>query len=81
MFPIFNGQSTPLLILALQGLIFALLLLFRFKRKTNFSDLFLGLILFVTCYSQTCYTLGFIDWYDTFRTTKINYFFTILQFH
>ncbi len=74
MFPDFNAYSTPLLILALQGLIFAILLLVRFYKKNNFSDLFLGLILLLTCYSQTCYTIGFMGWYDTFRNTKINYF-------
>lgn len=27
-----------------------------------------------TCYSQTCYTFGFMGWYDHYKTTKINYF-------
>lgn len=74
MFPDFNRWSLPLLILVIQGLIFAVLLLSRYKRKGNISDLFLGLILILTSYSQTCYTVGFMGWYDTFRTTKINYF-------
>lgn len=74
MFPDFNRWSLPLLILVLQGLIFAVLLLTRYYRKRNISDLFLGLILLLTCYSQTCYTVGFMGWYDEFRTTKINYF-------
>lgn len=74
MFPNFNAYSTPLLILAIQGLIFAVLLLIRYFKKKNHSDLFLGLILLLTSYSQTCYMLGFMGWYDTFRTTKINYF-------
>ncbi|SEQ43636.1 transcriptional regulator, AraC family [Hyunsoonleella jejuensis] len=74
MFPDFNIRSTPLLILVIQGLVFAILLLIKFKRKGNLSDLFLGLILLLTCYSQTCYTVGFMGWYNEFRTTKINYF-------
>lgn len=74
MFPDFNIRSTPLLVLVIQGVIFAILLLIKYKRKGNISDLFLGLILLLTCYSQTCYTIGFMGWYNTFRTTKINYF-------
>ncbi|MDO1500737.1 helix-turn-helix domain-containing protein [Winogradskyella maritima] len=74
MFPDFNRWSLPLLILALQGFIFVILLLTRYFKKHNLSDLFLGLILFLTCYTQICYTVGFMGWYDTFRTTKINYF-------
>lgn len=74
MFPDFNRWSLPLLILVLQGLIFVVLLLTRYFKKHNYSDLFLGLILLLTCYAQTCYTVGFMGWYDTFKTTKINYF-------
>ena len=74
MFPDFNRWSLPLLILVLQGLIFVVLLLSRYYKKRNISDLFLGLILLLTCYSQICYTVGFMGWYDEFRTTKINYF-------
>lgn len=80
MFPDFNRWSLPLLILVLQGLIFVALLLTRFKRKGNISDLFLGLILLLTCYSQTCYTVGFMGWYNVFRTTKINYFLLEITF-
>ncbi|MDT0557472.1 AraC family transcriptional regulator [Ichthyenterobacterium sp. W332] len=74
MFPDFNLYSTPLLVLVIQGLIFAFLLLYRYNDKRNPSDLYLGLILLLTCYSQTCYTVGFMGWYNEFRTTKINYF-------
>ena len=74
MFPDFNRWSLPLLILVLQGLIFVILLITRYYRKRNISDLFLGLILLLTCYSQICYTVGFMGWYNEFRTTKINYF-------
>ncbi|BFP43354.1 hypothetical protein FGF1_41990 [Flavobacteriaceae bacterium GF1] len=72
-FPDFNIWSTPLLLLTLQGLIFAFLLLQRYLKKGNVSDLFLFSILVITCYHQTCYTVGFMGWYDTFRNTKINY--------
>lgn len=74
MFPDFNKWSLPLLILVLQGLIFVVLLFQRYHKKGNISDLFLGLILLLTCYSQICYTVGFMGWYNEFRTTKINYF-------
>ena len=74
MFPDFNRWILPLLILVLQGLIFVALLLYRYFKKRNISDLFLGLILLLTCYSQTCYTVGYMAWYNEFRTTKINYF-------
>lgn len=74
MFPDFNIYSTPLLILAVQGLIFAIMLFAKYIRKGNISDLFLTLILLFTCYNQTCYTLGFMGWYNEFRNTKINYF-------
>lgn len=74
MFPDFNRWSVPLLILVLQGLIFVILLLSRYFKKRHISDLFLGLILLLTCYAQICYTVGFMGWYNEFRTTKINYF-------
>ena len=74
MFPDFNRWSLPLLILALQGLIFVVLLFIRYFKRRNISDLFLALILLLTSYSQTCYTIGFMGWYDAFRTTKVNYF-------
>ncbi|MEZ4803557.1 MAG: AraC family transcriptional regulator [Gelidibacter sp.] len=74
MFPDFNLYSTPLLLLSLQGLIFAVLLLRRFFQKRNISDLFLCFILIITCYRETCFTIGFAGWYDTYRNTKINYF-------
>ena len=74
MFPDFNRWSLPLLILVIQGFIFACLLLSRYKRKGNTSDLYLSIILITSCYSQICYTLGFMGWYNEFRATKINYF-------
>ena len=73
-FPDFNIYSTPLLILVFQGLIFVCLLLSRYFKKRNISDLFLALILALICYEQTCYTVGFMGWYNVFKTTKINYF-------
>lgn len=74
MFPDFNRHSLPLLILVIQGLVFVVLLLTRYFKKRNQSDLFLGLILLLTCYTQICYTVGFMGWYNEYRTTKINYF-------
>ncbi len=28
----------------------------------------------IVCYQQTCYTIGFLGWYNEFQNTKINYF-------
>ena len=64
----------PLLFLVLQGYIFAFLLLKRFFSKKHLPDLFLSLLLFITGYHTTTYIIGFMDWYDTYRNTKINYF-------
>ena len=72
-FPNFNMYSTPLLLLVIQGLVLVSLLFWRYGKKRNPSDLFLGLLLLVVCYQQICYTVGFMAWYDTFRNTKINY--------
>ena len=72
-FPSFNIFSTPLLVLVIQGTIFGLLLLQRYRKKKNVSDLFLALLVLITCYHRTSYTIGFMDWYDTYRNTKINY--------
>ncbi len=74
MFPNFNLYSMPLLILVIQGLILIGLLLKRYVEKKNASDGILVILLLITCYEQTCYTVGFMGWYDTFRATKINYF-------
>jgi AraC-like DNA-binding protein len=74
MFPNFNLYSTPLLILSSQALIFAFLLFYKYKQTKNISNLFLALILLLSSYSQICYTIGFMGWYDTYRNTKINYF-------
>ncbi|WP_430408253.1 helix-turn-helix domain-containing protein [Kordia sp.] len=74
MFPNFNIYSTPLLILVIQGLILVGLLFKRYVEKKNTSDAILAILLLITCYQQTCYTVGFMGWYDTFRNTKINYF-------
>jgi len=72
-FPDFNIHSGPLLILVLQGLIFVTLLFIRYFKQKRPSDLFLALLLFVVCYEQICYTVGFMGWYNTYRNTKINY--------
>ncbi|MEL7119547.1 MAG: helix-turn-helix domain-containing protein [Bacteroidota bacterium] len=72
-FPEFNIYSTPLLVLVLQGLIFTVLLINRYFAKKNISDLLLALVLLITCYHRTTYTIGFMNWYDVYRNTKINY--------
>ena len=77
-FPNFNLYSTPLLVLVSQGVIFGLLLLSRYNRKRIISDLFLALLVLITCYHRTTYTIGFMDWYDTYRNTKINYWLIYL---
>lgn len=74
MFPDFNIYSTPLLILVIQGLILVGMLLYKSKRLRDVSSLILAVLLLVTCYHRTTYTIGFMGWYDTFRNTKINYY-------
>ena len=73
-FPSLNKWSSPLLFLTIQGLIFAVLLFLRWYKKRKVSDLLLGLLLLILCYHRTTYTIGFMEWYDTFRNTKINYY-------
>ncbi|WP_413977296.1 helix-turn-helix domain-containing protein [Maribacter sp. 2307UL18-2] len=73
-FPNFNIYSSPLLILSVQGLIFAFLLFKRYLDKKALSDILLSLIILITCYHRTTYTIGFMDWYDTYQNTKINYY-------
>lgn len=78
-FPNFNLYSTPLLVLVSQGLLFGLLLFNRFYIKNRVSDFFLALLVIITCYHRTTYTIGFMDWYDTYRNTKINYWLISLS--
>ena len=73
-FPEFNIWSTSLLILVLQALVFVILLFLKFRKSTNISYFLLALLLFITCYHRTTWTIGFMGWYDTYRNTKINYF-------
>lgn len=73
-FPEFNIYSTPLLILVVQGAILCILLYRRYLKKRLLPDILLTCILAILCYHRTTYTLGFMAWYDTFPTTKINYF-------
>ncbi|NAS13126.1 helix-turn-helix domain-containing protein [Poritiphilus flavus] len=77
-FPDFNIFSTPLLVLVSQGVIFGILLLSRYSKRRIISDLFLGLLVLITCYHRTSYTIGFMDWYDTYRNTKVNYYLIYL---
>lgn len=78
-FPNFNIYSTPLLILGLQGLILCVLLYRRYLQKRMLPDLLLAGILLILCYHRTTYTIGFMDWYDTYRNTKINYFLVSME--
>lgn len=79
-FPNFNQWSSPLLFLTMQGVIFALLLFLRYYRKRQISDLLLGSLLTILCYHRTTYIIGFMDWYDTFNNTKINYWLIAFEF-
>ena len=72
-FPDFNLYSTPLLILVLQGVLLAIFLLVKYFKEKNVSHLILGLIMLLVCYQQICYTVGFMGWYNVYKTTKINY--------
>ncbi|SEK41906.1 transcriptional regulator, AraC family [Aquimarina amphilecti] len=78
-FPSFNLYSTPLLLLVVQAFIFAFLLLVRYFKKKHISALILSLLIFITGYHRTSYTIGFMDWYDTYRNTKINYWLIALS--
>ncbi|MEB3348095.1 helix-turn-helix domain-containing protein [Aquimarina gracilis] len=77
-FPSFNLYSTPLLLLVLQAFIFAFLLLHRYFKNKYIPALILALLIFITGYHRTTYTIGFMDWYDTYRNTKINYWLIAL---
>jgi len=78
-FPDFNIYSTPLLILVLQGLVLVVLLYARFVKNRNVPDLLLAAIMLIMCYHRTTYTIGFMNWYDTYRNTKINYFLVSME--
>ncbi|MCK8519959.1 AraC family transcriptional regulator [Aquimarina sp. D1M17] len=78
-FPSFNLYSTPLLILVLQAFVFATLLVLRYFKKKYIPALILALLIFITGYHRTTYTIGFMEWYDTYRNTKINYWLIALS--
>jgi len=78
-FPSFNLYSTPLLLLVLQAFVFAFLLLVRYFKKKYVPALILSILIFITGYHRTTYTIGFMDWYDTYRNTKINYWLIALS--
>jgi AraC-like DNA-binding protein len=79
-FPNFNQWSSPLLFLTLQGVFFAVLLFVRYYKHKQVSDLLLGSLLTILCYHRTTYIIGFMDWYDTFHNTKINYWLIAFEF-
>ncbi len=74
MFPDFNIYSLPLLILVTQGLILSFLLFWKYFQQKKASYIILAILVLITCYHRTTYTIGFMGWYDTFRNTKINYY-------
>ena len=78
-FPSFNLYSTPLLLLVLQAYVFAVLLLIRYFNQKYLPALLLALLIFITGYHRTTYTIGFMEWYDTYRNTKINYWLVALS--
>jgi len=78
MFPDFNKFSLPLLILIIQGLILVGMLIRKSNVKKDTSSLILAILLLLTCYHRSRYTIGFMGWYDTFRNTKINYYLIVL---
>ncbi|WP_378174385.1 helix-turn-helix domain-containing protein [Aquimarina sp. SS2-1] len=78
-FPSFNIYSTPLLLLVLQAFVFAFLLLVKYFKKKYLSALILSILIFITGYHRTTYTIGFMEWYDTYRNTKINYWLIALS--
>ena len=73
-FPYFDIYSTPLLLFMLQGAVFAFLLFMRGRRHGRLADYLLGAVVLITCYERTHYAIGFMEWYDTYRNTKVNYF-------
>jgi len=74
MFPQFNFYSTPLAILYVWGVIISILLLVRYIKRRELSDLLLAAILLIFTFERTTYTIGFMAWYDTYQNTKVNYF-------
>jgi len=50
------------------------MLIRKSKVRNDVSSLVLAILLLLTCYLRTRYTIGFMGWYDTFRNTKINYY-------
>lgn len=72
-FPNYNIYSLPLFILIAQGYLFALLFIIRYFRKRRQADLFLALLLLMQGQHCFSYIIGFMDWYDTFQNTKVNY--------
>ena len=73
-FPEFNQYSTPLLLLIVQAYIFAVLLIFRHLKTKEVADWLLAILLFMQGHHCFSYIIGFMDWYDTYPNTKINYF-------
>ncbi len=73
-FPTFDIYSSPLVILLLQGLIFAFLILNKYLKRNYLPDLLLAIFLLLFSYERIHYTIGFMSWYDSYPNTKINYY-------
>lgn len=72
-FPQLNLFSGLLLGLVLLGYGYAALLLRRYLGTRKPPDLFLALLLVAHGFTTTSYIIGFLGWYDTYPTTKVNY--------
>lgn len=73
-FPQYTIYSLPLLLLGIQVLLCAFILFRKYLKTKNVSFFLLSVILVITCWHRTTYTIGFMSWYDTYPNTKVNYF-------
>ncbi|MGF1923524.1 MAG: helix-turn-helix domain-containing protein [Bacteroidia bacterium] len=71
----FNAYSSLLLPAFVQGLAYAMLVLWRYKRDRDTHDLFLALILLLLTVRLSFWMLGFAGWYDSHDA------FTVFMFY
>lgn len=71
----FNPRSVVLFIGILQGLVFAVLLIYRSFRRKNQSDFWLAALLVTLCLSTVSDFIGFAGVYDAFKSIKDLTFF------
>ena len=74
MFAQLDFLSSPLVLLALQGVIFAILLAGRFQSKRKRSDLFLSLLLWVMSLDLIHQSLHYLNWQESYPKSQIRYF-------